>query len=132
MASSIDQFCAKYSKILADNSQVAENEKCVIWGGRTELSKHYVFGVINVTFPLPLANRRKMNVARLSKMISLRNINIDRRFDASHLCHNSLCINPEHINLELHSVNNKRHTCVSIKKCIHHGLEPDCLIEYKL
>ena len=83
------------------------------WGG---VQKSGRYNVAQINIKLPGATKRtKTNVARLSKMICVKNFEI-RGVDASHLCHNSLCVNPDHINFETHEVNNMRHTCVSIKK----------------
>ena len=41
--------------------------------------------------------------------------------DASHLCHNSLCVTASHITLETHSINNNRITRLYRNKCSGHA-----------
>lgn len=130
MASANDPFIEKYSDMLSKSSKLGENGECQLWVGGTERRRNYVMGVINVSFLN--GKRRKMNVARLSKMLALKNIEIDSNLDASHLCHNALCIRPEHINFERHSINNERRICVDNKICIHHGCQPDCMLQFKI
>lgn len=48
----------------------------------------------------------------------------------SHLCHNSLCINPEHLSLEPPNINNSRQVCKHLvpQTCQTHGMYPECII----
>ena len=56
--------------------------------------------------------------------------------DISHLCHNSLCVNFDHLNREPHSINIQRYTsqCKTTKICLGHTDEksgdvfPKCII----
>jgi hypothetical protein len=52
--------------------------------------------------------------------------------EISHLCHNSLCVNPAHLCLEPHHVNQHRSTCVGRGHCYSHPGFPDCLLHLKL
>ena len=133
MAAPVDKFYEKYMNLLLLNSKLGENGICQIWTGGTKSSPNYVYGVTNVTFPD--GKRGKINVARLSKMLEIKEIYLDKNFDSSHLCHNSLCILPGHIHLEPHEVNNSRQFCVAVHKCTTHKLYgvkyPDCLLHLK-
>ena len=85
-----------------------------------------------MSIKLPNAEKRtKINVARLSKILNKACVDIGTG-DASHLCHNSLCVNSSHINIEPRTINNQRKICVSINKCIGHTDNPECLLHLKL
>ena len=53
---------------------------------------------------------------------------IPRNYEISHLCHNSRCIRPDHLNMEPHAINMERLRCTHSlpKKCLGHGIYPDC------
>lgn len=132
MAPSQEEFITKYQDIIKKFSQTAENGECQIWGG-CGIQKTKQYPIAQLTVILPGAEKpKKLNVARISKMIFENNLDIGSNLDASHLCHNSLCTRPDHINFEKRAVNNNRHICVSIRKCIHHEGHPDCLVHLKL
>ena len=134
MASFMDNFFEKYTDLLLSSSILSENGECQIWTGGTNTKGNYVWGMINVTYPS--GKRCKINVARLSKMLEMKNVDLDKNLDASHLCHNSLCINPQHIILEPHVINNQRRFCVSSQKCTTHILHgthyANCMLNLKL
>lgn len=48
------------------------------------------------------------------------------QLDVSHLCHNTVCINPAHLVLETHSVNMSRRYCRDSRRCLG-GHDPACL-----
>lgn len=76
------------SKIQWDSVE-GGNGECRIWQGA--LSSNGKYGVIS--FKCPLTNKwKKKNVHRVSYMSSEINMDIDSSLDASHLCHNSLCV----------------------------------------
>ena len=52
--------------------------------------------------------------------------------EVSHLCHNSLCVNPVHLSYEPHHVNNNRTLCMHENHCFGHGQYPACLIDCRL
>ena len=130
MATPNNAFFEKYAKVLTNSCNLADNGQCQIWGGGKEFRRDYCIGFTNVTFPD--GRCQKINVARLAKIINLKNLEISPYLDASHICHNSLCTNPDHINLEKRAVNNERKICVSTNHCIHHGNHPDCLLNLKM
>lgn len=47
--------------------------------------------------------------------------------DVSHICHNTLCVNINHLTLESHLINCSRNECVSLGKCTDQHF-PACLI----
>jgi hypothetical protein len=81
----------------------------------------------------PEANTwKKKHVHRPALMIKLRSLSIPKELDASHLCHNILCVNVDHLILLPHSVNNNRQCCKSYGNCIGHGDFPSCMIKLRL
>lgn len=81
MASQTFDFYQKYTNILLLNCIDAENGSCKIWTGAIQRKRNYMLGMLNVAYPN--GKRTKMNVARLSKMLQLKTIDIDRNLDAS-------------------------------------------------
>ena len=51
----------------------------------------------------------------------------DPGLDYSHLCHNTLCCNPDHLVLERRSINNRNH-CKNEMHCFGLGSHTKCLI----
>lgn len=88
-----------------------------------------MYGRVKITFP---DNTRKVLLAhRLMYMLHTNTLQIPHGMHISHLCHNSLCINPLHLNLEEPHVNNERRLCKKLipQVCLKHAGHPDCLFE---
>ena len=106
----------------------SEQDQCWIYQGNTKKD-----GYAYVTFRKPGKEKPvTSSVQRVSLMILRQSFDLPEG-DASHLCHNRLCVRHSHISLEPRSVNTQRRTCVREKKCLHHpkedgGYFPDCLI----
>ena len=134
MATNNLDFYQKYTNFILINSEEAENGTCIIWTGATQRRNNYVLGMINVTYPN--AKRTKMNVARLAKILQLKSTDLAKNLDASHLCHNALCVNTDHIVLEPREINNQRKICVAAHQCtthIVHGTNyTNCMLNLKL
>ena len=79
------------------------------------------YGVVKVNFR---CGKRNLTAHRLSYMLYQRQTFMRANLDASHLCHNSLCVNAEHISLEPHSVNIQRNSCKKTGNCSGHGIYP--------
>ena len=69
--------------------------------------------------------RGRMSVAWLTWS---QGMGADPGLDCSHLCHNTLCCNPDHLVLELRSINNDRNHCKNEMHCFGHGSHTKCLI----
>lgn len=115
----------KYNLRLLENSAMAPNGACTVWQGATKGSLPGNYGVINIT--LQNGKRTVMNVHRVAKCIEERKL-IDKQFDVSHLCHNKVCINVEHLSIEPHCVNNNRQNCRSKGFCSEHKPFSNCML----
>ena len=71
---------------------------------------------------------RAVTLHRLSYMLQQRIIHVNQGLDASHLCHNSLCVKESHISMEPHSVTNNRQYCIAQNISFGHG---EYLLELK-
>jgi hypothetical protein len=125
----MEAFFEKYLTKLSENAVLGQNGECHIWTGACTSNGKY--GVLNCKFPNAIG-WTKIHAHRLAYMIKSKKFNY-QGFDVSHLCHNSKCINTEHLSLEPHGFNNSRMTCVSVGKCLGHPcpLHP-CRIELKM
>lgn len=122
----MDVFVAKYSKKLHEKSYLAANLQCRLWHNG-QRSKSY--GQIKVK--LPNLEWHSYSPAKLSLIIELGFIP-PPSLDCSHLCHNRLCINPDHLSLEPHGINMQRVNCMSEGVCRQHVNYPPCLINFHL
>ena len=123
-----ETFCVKYSLKLDQKSVPGPNGQCLLWTGYVD---RHGYGMINVKLgPNKWANR---GVHRISALIH-KKLSFDdiEHFDVSHLCHNKLCINPQHLNVEDSETNNNRMTCINVRRCMHHIPHPDCLLHLRV
>lgn len=62
-------------------------------------------------------------------MLHTNTLHIPHGIHISHICHQSLCINPLHLSAEPPDVNNNRQLCKNMvpKVCLKHAGFPDCL-----
>lgn len=85
------------------------------------------YGRLKVTWP----NGRKKNYLahRFMHMLSNDKESIPEGLHVSHLCHESLCINPAHLSLEPAHINNERQICKNLipEHCQKHGMYPECI-----
>ena len=115
---------------LNSKSSVSDNGQCIMWTGCCK-GRGVRYGVmcVNVSLHGPGVWRR-VAVHRLALMKTPTNFSLNdvlnAQGDASHLCHNSLCINASHISLEPHCVNNKRRQCTRKGICQGHMDYPMC------
>ena len=123
----MDEFYAKYTEKLNAN-YIIENA-CKKWTG--SLTQNGKYGVISYKDPVDL-KWKKRHSHRFAIMIRDRNLNIPLNMDCSHLCHNSRCINTDHLSIEPHAINNNRQHCVNSNICLGHFEFPNCLLELKL
>lgn len=106
-------------------------EGCRIWHGptksRTRAGK--IYGYLSIK--LPRDEKRKNRYAhRLAFMAANNMLEADLgSLHVSHLCHNTLCVNKNHLSLESATVNNSRRECFRSGHCTGHGDKPDCILE---
>ena len=103
------------------------NDECMLYNGGSKDKEGY--GRMRYTVPGENAER-ETSVHRMAKMVERKLLNVGD-FDASHLCHNKLCIRPDHVHLERTEYNNARKACVNKGHCNHHGSNPDCLLQLR-
>lgn len=121
-------FTTLRQKIHVKTQYNANNRQCSIWTGAKTSDGRY--GRLVVTFPDH--SRKDMRVTRLLYMMKHETLQIpthdieNRRLEMSHLCHESLCINTDHLILESHTINMEREHCANQGFCAksHH---PHCI-----
>ena len=81
--------------------------------------------MLRVPTSQPKPNRKSDSTVRgvhqIRLMCALRVTHFQPDYETSHLCHNKLCVNIDHLSLEPHSVNTQRRACVTNGRCIGHG-----------
>lgn len=116
------------SKQIAANSAAPLDTTCILWTG--PLTSDKLYGLLSYKDPKTNLWRKK-HVHRVALMVKLRRLEIPKELDASHLCHNRMCVNAEHLALEPHAVNNNRQHCRSLGKCFGHGTYLECMLHLK-
>lgn len=106
---------------------------CIVWTGYTTGRLGQKYGRLRRRFPCD-EKSRQYGVHQLALMIHMNILEFPKthiKMHVSHLCHNKLCCNPEHLSYEPQSINNNRQNCEP-SKCRHHSIRdtqyPDCII----
>ena len=121
---SVVDVCAK----LMRNSNIEGNLNCRIWKGTTKVSRGTTYGVIR----LKVMNNegtsqwKTYNVHRVAYRVFVK-LDIPSDLNVSHICHNSLCINTDHLSLEPAHINNNRNFCRNRGRCYKHEPFAKCL-----
>ena len=115
-------------------SRQGESSDCILWTGATTQSRANSpsYGYMKVKLPSS-QTRKSLRVHVLAYLVTnirLRDILLskDRDFDISHLCHNSLCTNIQHLVAEDKALNNLRKACKRSGHCLGHGDHKGCLL----
>ena len=102
---------------LNSKSSVSDNGQCIMWTGCCKgRGVRYAVMCVSVSLHGPgvwgrvAVHRLAIALMKTPTNFSLNDV-LNAQGDASHLCHNSLCINASHISLEPHCVNIKRRQC---------------------
>ena len=97
------------------------SENCSIW---TDSKDRDGYGMIQFQF------RGKQVKVRVNRLIFYFQSGCSdmKKLHVSHLCHNRICITPEHLSLEPQSTNNKRKTCKLDGECIGHYGYKSCIL----
>ena len=106
---------------------LSANDECMFYKGSSRDREGYA----RMRFRVPgIVREKETSAHRMAKMVQLKTLHLGEG-DASHRCHNKLCINPEHICIEDTKVNNARKVCVARGKCIGHDSHPTCLLDMR-
>ena len=116
---------------LNDKSRLSDNGECVVWTGCCK-GRRVRYGVMCINVSLYGSVWKCESVHRLALLKAPTNLSLqdvlNLQGDASHLCHNTLCINPTHISTEPHWLNNNRQQCTRKGICHGHGGYPECML----
>ena len=101
---------------------------CKIWLGATH-GASVKYGSVKIKLPGAMISK-SINAHRLRYILGAHNFNLNPKFDVSHICHNSLCINFDHLSYEPHSINMNRQICkvTHPSRCLGHGVNKACLL----
>lgn len=97
-----------------------DNNLCHLWAGSVSRDG---YGYLQIMIR---GKSRKLAAHRLSFFIGHGFTRLDPSLHVSHLCHNKLCVNLDHLSLEPASVNLARRTCVKENKCLGHTNHESC------
>lgn len=109
---------------------LSDNGECRLWTGKPKKNQNASYGVLKLT--IRPTEYKQFYVHPLAYMAHHDIFDLDPKLECSHLCHNSLCVNPVHICLETHDVNNNRQACKTNGVCSGHGRLPDCRLDLVL
>ena len=130
MAKEFD-FQALIDSILQNSEEKEPLKGCIIWKkAKTSAPQGKQYARKKNPFP----GRPKYTTAhRLMYMAHNRMMDLPRfdedgcRMEVSHLCHENLCQNIDHLTYESHETNMERHHCKKQGRCTH-AHEPHCII----
>ncbi len=110
---------------LVKRSMQSANGECTLWTGPR--SSDSLYGLVSFQHPdSRVTTKRKAH--RFAVMVEMKDLDLDRELNCSHLCHNRLCINTRHISLEFNHINNNRKHCIYVGRCSGHEGFPDCML----
>jgi len=126
MESLLEHIDVIYAAILQDRilSYSDKVGDCLIW--QKSISSN---GYPQLKVTIKTWGSRPVPVHRLHYMLHHKqHIAYDEENEISHLCHNPLCIEINHLSLEPHSINLERKECKITGSCRKHNNFPDCVI----
>lgn len=121
-------FCKKYMDIIMQQCKPNSTTHCLEWQG----ARNGVYSHMSFSYRLdPYSTKKKFTTAhRLLFAISTDSLYLlDKSYaniTVSHLCHNPICCNLEHLEAEPVDMNNNRKICKSSDVCVIH--EPPCIL----
>lgn len=105
----------KLLNVLHENAGESD-KKCQLWTGLTDRHGYGYYRFMSNK------KRIKVHVHRLAYFLNHDCQPLCSSKHVSHLCHNKLCINNDHLSYESAANNNSRKECFLSKECIgHHG-----------
>ena len=134
----VTSWCEKYKKKLESNIHNTGNNACHAWTGPLTCGKHK-YGRFRFT-NLISKKYQETSAHRAYFMISNRLPQLEPKteissqypsqiFEVSHLCHNTVCLNMNHLSYEPRSINLSRKTCKLANDCSGHGIFPNCMLQ---
>ena len=124
----MDVFSNLHARLYEGSERVDE---CCIYKGKVKPKSN---GYTYIKFKMPDNSYKTSSIQRWALVVFKGKFELGSHLDASHLCHNKQCINPQHLNLEERLVNNGRRVCIKQGECTGHprpdglGFYPDCLL----
>lgn len=123
----MDKFFHKLSQSLVKLSHETANG-CREWEGCKD---RHGYGTKRVTWPdgsvkLERVHRVAYMVHHRALRHELLQFSSADNLEVSHLCHNKLCIRPDHLILESHEANCERKSCQLLGQCVRHH-DPPCI-----
>ena len=118
----------KYTARIKRETQLAPNGQCIIWTGCTAKGRgECLYGKIYVTFLR--GGKYKWQAFRVHHLAYILHVRaeIPENMHCSHRCHDSLCVNVEHLTIEHAFVNSNRRSCSTARKCFGHCEAPSYL-----
>lgn len=97
-------------------------DSCHIWYGSKNADG---YAIIRVMFR---EKRQTFTVHRLQYFLANNCTFLDSSYHVSHLCHNKLCINIDHLSLEPAHINVERNTCKNSRACKGHNAFKNCIL----
>jgi len=94
---------------------------CWEWTGYKK-APDFKYGKISITF---MGVNQKVGAHRASYMGFNETFNLTD--DISHICHNKVCVNPNHLSHEPHEINMERERCKEKGVCKRHGCYNSCI-----
>ena len=128
-----DAFVLHYKGKLREKTVVAANGECLLWTGSRCCVRGGVVGNYGVIYVKCRQLRggglrwKLMRVHRLAYMLHHKEWELPPDMHCSHLCHNSLRINVNHLILETPFVNGNRRQCARENICLGHDQAPPCI-----
>ena len=122
----MDAFFTKETAKFLTKTTPCDNGECVLWTGYCNKKGYGMARIKDSDDKWMTLTAHRLCILLQRKSFNLGNL------DASHICHNSKCVNHKHIVLEPHHINNNRITCVARGECFGHLDSPACRLDLKL
>ena len=104
----MEAFYENMRKRILQKVNISANNNC--WIRAVALDSEKKYDRICYFDPVSGESKRK-NVSRVAYMVFHKEWGANPGLDCSHLCHNTLCCNPNRLVLEPRSINNNRNYC---------------------
>ena len=105
------------------NKNAFESGQCWEWKGARK-SPDGKYGRMKLTVD---GARKSIGAHRAAYMAFYRETYLGMDKDVSHVCHQPLCVNPDHLSLEDRVINMERHTCKLQGSCSGHSFKGQVL-----